>query len=296
MKTDKAKPRKTVIRWTEEEWDKLAELVLAMRRNSPDAIATLANRAQKQFPKTRQRPGILTTAALKPLIDRVQRQERELQQKAEKCDELAAKLSFHEGAPSTREEILETLDDDELCSRFLPRLLQIAAPVDIVSAFNVETLFGAVDTADLAGLLAKRLVIDLVKRPINVTVQVPESRPASRGKVSQNGQNGKNGQSINGNGRKKRVVIVGTKGDQPRRLQEKIGATVDLTCIEVEKLHKDAVPRNADHVILWSKFVSHHHRRIVFDAVEPGRVSEHFAGLTELTEFIEDFCGLTVVA
>ena len=106
MRVEQLKPKKTVIRWTEEEWDRLAQLVQAMRRNSPDSIASLANRAQKQFPKERQRPGILTTAALQPLVERIQKLDRDLQAKAEQCDALAAKLSFHENEPATREEML----------------------------------------------------------------------------------------------------------------------------------------------------------------------------------------------
>ena len=104
-----------------------------------------------------------------------------------------------------------------------------------------------------------------------------------------------NGQAAHHNGRKKRVVIVGTKGDQPRHLYEKVGSLVDLTCIDVEKLHPDAVPRSADHIIIWSKFVSHQHRQMVLSVVEPRRVSEHFDGLTELVEFIEDLCGAAAV-
>ena len=56
MRSDQLKPKKRIIRWTDKEWDKLAELVHAMRLNSPDSIATLANRAQQQFPEDRQRP------------------------------------------------------------------------------------------------------------------------------------------------------------------------------------------------------------------------------------------------
>ena len=67
-----------------------------MRRNTPDSIASLANRAQKQFPKDRQRPGILTTAALRPLVERIQKRDRELQAREEKCDELSTKLTFFE--------------------------------------------------------------------------------------------------------------------------------------------------------------------------------------------------------
>ena len=285
MCAEQLKP-KTAIRWTEQEWDKLAELVFAMRRNTPeDSIAAMANRAQKQFPKDRQRPGVLTMATVGPLIERIKQKDREQQAKADKCDELAAKLSFFEDAPATRKELLTTLSDEEIRAHFLPRLLQMLAPVDVVAAFNSESLLDAMETANLAAVVARRLVADF-KRPINVVVQMPEQRlpapPAQRQKVNTNGSNGK----------RKKIVIVGTKGDQPRHLNERLGTIVELICIDVEKLHRESVPKNVDHVIVWSKFVSHHHREIVFSAVEPRKISEHFAGLTELGEFIEQLCGL----
>jgi len=277
------KPRKSVIRWTEEEWDKLAELVHAMRRNSPDAIATLANRAQKQFPKDRQRPGILTTAALQPLVERIQKMDRDLQAKAEKCEEYAAKLTFFDNAPATKDELLTSLSDEELRRHFMPRLLQMLAPSEAIAAFRIEQLLDAMTTGDLAAIVAKRLVAQL-ERPINITVQSPEQResrlPLPRPKT---------------NGRPKRVVIVGIKGDEPRHLREKVGCLCDLTFIEVEKLHQASVPRNADIVIVWSKFVSHKHREIVLSAVGPARVQEHFGGMVQLVNRIEHICGAVPV-
>lgn len=287
MRSEQMRPKKTVIRWDDQEWDRLAELVYSMRRNTPeDSIASMANRAQRQFPKDRQRPGILTTAALQPLIERVKQKDRELQLKAEKCDQLLARLSFFENAPATREEFLATLTDEEVRT-FLPRLLQMVAPADVVAAFNTEALLGAIETADLAAVLARRLVRGF-NRPVNVVVQMPDQRlpvaAAPRQRVNGN------------NGRRKRIVVVGTKGDQPRHLAERVGTLVELTCIEVDKLHRGSLPRNADHVVVWSKFISHDRRQIIFNEVEPRKVSEHFAGLTELGDFIEGLCGLATVA
>ena len=291
MQTEQVKPKKAVIRWDENEWDKLFELVYAMRRNTPeDSISSMANRAQKQFPKDRQRPGILATAALGPLIDRVKKRDRELQVREEKCGELSARLTFFEELPTTREELLRTLNDEEIRAHFLPRLLQMLAPVDVVSGFSIEALLDAIETPDLAAVVAKRFVVDLTKRQVNVTVQMPEQRSPARILHPPKNTNG------HSNGRRKKIVIIGTKGDQPRHLSEKVGTLVELTCIGVEKLHRESVPRNADHVILWSKFVSHDHRQMVFSAVEPRKISEHFDGLTELVEFIEGLCGLGVVA
>lgn len=282
MQLTQLRPKKSVVRWTEEEWDKLADLVHPMRRNSPDSIATLANRAQKQFPKDRQRPGILTTAALQPLVERIHRRDRELQAKAEKTDEYAAKLSFFEDAPATREELLVSLSDDEIRRHFQPRLLQMLAPADAVASFETEVLLDAMTTGDLAAVVARRLVMDW-ERPIQVTVQLPEQRieqrPIPRPKS---------------NGSTKKILIIGAKGDQPRHLREKAGYIADLIFIETERLDRQSVPRNVDFVIIWSKFVSHQQREIILSVMEPRKVSEHFGGLNQLVNRIEHLCGAVV--
>ena len=58
-----------------------------------------------------------------------------------------------------------------------------------------------------------------------------------------------------------RVTVIGTKGDQPRHLRDRLGYAVDLVCMEADKLHRSSVPRNSDYVILWSKFLPHRHRK-----------------------------------
>lgn len=276
------KSNRTVVRWTEEEWDKLADLVHTMRRNSPDSIATLANRAQKQFPKDRQRPGSLTTAALQPLVERIQQKDRDLQTRAEKSEEYASKLNFFKNVPATREELLTSLSDDEIRGSFLPRLLRVVTPVDVIGAFKTEVVLDSVTTGDLAAVLAKRLITDW-ERPIQVSVQLPEQREQRsipRPKINAN---------------TKKILIVGAKGDQPRHLRERVGCLADLTFIETERLDRQSVPKSVDFVILWSKFVSHQQREIVLSVVEPRKVSEHFGGLSQLVHRIEYLCGAAAV-
>jgi hypothetical protein len=279
MRPEQLKPRRTAVRWNEKEWDDLADLVHSMRRNSPDSITTLANRAQKQFPKERQRPGILTTAALQPLIERIQQKDRDLQVKAQKSDEYATKLSFFKNAPATREELLTSLSDDEIRGSFLPRLLQVVTPIDVIGAFKTEVVLDSVATGDLAAVLVKRLVTDW-ERPIQVSVQIPEQReqrPTPKPKI---------------NGTAKKVLIVGAKGDQPRHLREKVGSVADLIFIDTERLDRQSVPKSVDLVVLWSKFVSHQQREIILSVVEPRKVLEHFGGLVYLVRRIEELCSV----
>ena len=51
MRPDQSRPRKSVVRSEEEEWDKLAELVHAMRRNSPDSSPLWRTGHRSSFPR-----------------------------------------------------------------------------------------------------------------------------------------------------------------------------------------------------------------------------------------------------
>ncbi len=271
--------KKPVIRWTEEEWDKLADLVGSMRKNSPDSIASMANRAQAQFPKTRQRPGTLTTATLQPLVDRIQKREREEREAAEKCGKLQAKLTFFENLPETREELLRDLTDAEIQQHFLSRLVQMMTPDDVIKIFSADQLLAGMTTGDLAAVLARRLV-ERLEEPTHIYVQVPEQKAAAP----------TNRMRTQVNGKQKKIAVIGIKGDEGRHIRDKVGHLCDLTFYEVEKLREENVPRNVDLIIIWSKFVSHKHRDMVFTAASGRKIDEHFFGTKELIKKIENFC------
>ena len=194
----------------------------------------MANRAQRQFPEDR-RPGVLRRFTLQPLIERIQKMDRELQARAEKSDEYAAKLGFFEGAASTREELLTSLGDDEKnAQRFRPRLLQMLAPVDVLATFSTEQLLGSMTTGGPA--VVARQVVEQLERPVQVTVQLPEQRshPAAASPAVRRPKP---------DGKQKRIAVIGVKGDEERHIRERVGHLCNLTFIEVEKLRTGAFPR-----------------------------------------------------
>lgn len=92
-----------------------------------------------------------------------------------------------------------------------------------------------------------------------------------------------------------KVTVIGTKGDQPRHLRDRLGYAVDLVCMEADKLHRNSVPRNSDYVILWSKFLPHRHRETILSVLGPHRMLEFFGGLDELAERIRNLAFRTTV-
>src|SRR4051812_47618830 len=89
----------------------------------------------------------------------------------------------------------------------------------------------------------------------------------------------------------KTVLVVRTKGEQPRRLRDRLRGVADVTCIPAEELSRKKIPKS-DFVVLWSKFISHKARDLVYDEVERDKIMLHFGDVSELAETIEqlDHC------
>ncbi len=272
--------KKPVIRWTEAEWDDLADKVCKSRKNSPDSIVSIANRLQKQFPHDRQRPGILTTLMLKPLVDRVLNREREEKAKADRCEQIEAKLTFFENVPATKEELLRNLTDEELREHFSARFFQMLTPEDVSRIFSANQLLSAIATGDLAAVAVKR-IIERLDEPTRIIVQMPEAIKV---------QPQVNRSKPQTNGKQKKIVVVGMGGSEGRHVRDKVGHLCDLTFIESTKVRKDIIPKAADLVIVWAKFISHKSNGQVNAAVSGSKVYEHYLGTTELIKKIEQVC------
>jgi hypothetical protein len=277
-----SKTARSRVTWDEKEWDKLAALVYTMRRKSPESIATLANRAQKQFPQDRRRPGSIHTAQLKPLVERILKREHEVEILSERAEEYAAKLSFLDDVPKTKDGILEALTETEIRDRFLPQIIRLLTPADVLAAFPAEQLLESVSTSDLAAMVARRLVAQW-ERPINLTVHVPEPM-ASHSKPRPT------------NGRQKHILVVGTTRDQPRHIREGVGSLCQLSFVELDRHTRfEKFPKNVDHVFVCSKFLTHAHLATVLGSFEPRKITQHFGGVSQLIAAIKQTCELVSV-
>lgn len=134
------------IRYTVEEWDKLADIIFTMRKNNPAcALATLAKKAMSQMPPDRRR--VLTVQTLGPIIDRLKERYRDLDQLAAKAESLDEALTDIRSRSLTRQNVIQSFTDDELVSLFGQRVLrrmadQMDEPVVEPSTWSV-TVEGA---------------------------------------------------------------------------------------------------------------------------------------------------------
>lgn len=134
------------IRYTVEEWDKLADIIFTMRKNNPAcALATLAKKAMSQMPPDRRR--VLTIQTLGPIIERLKAKYRDLDQLAAKAESLDEALTDIRSRSLTRQNVIQSFTDDELVSLFGQRVLrrmadQMDEPVVEPSTWSV-TVEGA---------------------------------------------------------------------------------------------------------------------------------------------------------
>jgi hypothetical protein len=217
------------------------------------------------------------------ILKRVSEKDRDCHAMALKCTELEAKLSFMGDLPSDREELLESLTDDDLIEKYMPRLLQLIAPEDLVGNFRPEQVFDSFSMSDLAASLARR-VVGALERPIHVAVNVPEGAGSHQMVAKANNQKKKSG-------RKLRILVVGIKAGNQRQIVEKaIGEICQLRFLAANQITKDMLPTAIDRVVIWSKTMSHRCCQAVKDKYPGRNIIEHFGGVDEMINLIE---GLT---
>jgi len=268
------------IYWSEKEWDQLAELVFAMRRNHPEqSVSALVNRAQKQFPEDRRRTG-LSNHAIRPLLDRLRALDSRLREAQDEAASLRARIAIYDGI-ETRDQVLSSLTDDEIL-RFGDRLLGLLTPNDVIAAFPTEEMVALIPVERLVGVAAQRFAFELLHRKIETSVLLPKNF-LTDAKIRQ--------PSVSRQTPKKRprIVMVGLKGNQPQHVRERLEDICELTFLDVSLRDGHAIPTSADHVFIWSNFVSHIHRNVVRSRISTDRITEHHGGLQVLIDKAEQW-------
>jgi hypothetical protein len=268
--------------WDENDWDRLADIVWKMKATSTDGLARIASLAQKQFPQKRQRPGILTVSLLKPLVQRIRKMEEEMREQAERAGALAAQVTFFQGVPATKQEIITSLTDDEIRQHFFGRFLTMLTVDDIANTFSPDQLVGSLETGDLGAVVAKR-IIECMERPTEVTVH---STTTEKKPVAETNHKPITGPVI----RRKKIIVIGAKGEGARQVRDRVDHLCNLDFMEPHQLQPGSIPLNCDLVILWSRHVSKTSKMMVFQALPSSKIYEHFRGVKEMAKMIESFC------
>lgn len=160
IKKKKHKVREMVM-WTDEEWDRLADAIWRARKNDPTkTLISLLKKVMGILPTNRHRT-INSTNEIKQLTKRITKLDEESitartaleEAKVElelAREELKAKEDKLEKVP-TKEEILNSLPDDEVRTHFGERLKEIIDPESLISSFEPAELLDHVPISQTIG-------------------------------------------------------------------------------------------------------------------------------------------------
>lgn len=252
------KQSRTMIIWTEDEWDKLAELVWRMRKNSAsDTLVSLAKRAMSQLPQDRQR-NIRVNNELKPLIERLKAKDEELLRLEDECQSLRDRLKTTKEAPS-REQVIESLTDEEIYVHFSDRVLDALTPHEIISRYPKEMLMEHIELPDMASGLVRGLLetwtasIREEDELVTVLRELKDQLATASGKKQKMPMPMPMPQVRT---RLPKVTIIGMKSNQQQEVEKRLGDRCNFHFVDKNR-KADAIPATQDVIVLWASFVTH---------------------------------------
>ena len=288
--------RKPKVEWSDEEWDRLADLIESMRRNNPEPpLSVLITRALAQFPQDRRRK-LVGVKSMEPLTKRLKERSQILLDAKTDKEKLVFKMAQMQEAPS-KDEILAGLTDEEVVEMFSQRVLDNLTPAEIFAHYPTEMLLESIPptalishaiqmfiegVSETSGSFTKGFqdlgsILNFVSRagtngaakPTNVAPSIPLPRGMMPGK------------------RLPRVTVVGMKGDQPVNLESRFQGRASFNFIDKDQA-KQSVPSSSDVVVFWARFCSHKSQEQIRNSLPNNcRIITHHGGTTKLAEALE---------
>ncbi len=177
------------IRWDESEWQRLAELCLALRVNDPaSSLLQLAQRAVAQFPKDRQRE-LIANKSVEPLVPYIRRLSAVVNSQitGEKPRPEIIKPTYEEVQAEHGARILAEAPIEQIYELRGGELTKSLSLQEVIEEHGVEAILEEVDTPALIGIAVERvcrsigslgagsfggleLVRSLLQKPVNGVV------------------------------------------------------------------------------------------------------------------------------
>lgn len=264
--------------WTDEEWDKLTELVWNARKNNPtETLIILSNKVMGHFSADR-RKNIVTSRQIEPLVQRIKVFDEQLAKENERLKADAAKIKEKsdqeinilkeqtgqlqqqiQQIPS-RDEILGTLTDQEMMSHYGQRVLDNLSPDDILRSYSSEALLSYVPVLDTISYLfrfgvsafaeSQRELVNSVKELTEVVKNRPMTTPTTTSKPTMPMPR----PQVQ---RLPRISVVGLLPDQQNKVEAKLRGRAQFNFVSKNRQDAAAVPDNQDIVLLAANFISH---------------------------------------
>ncbi len=281
---------KTLIKWTEDEYQQFAEQVWDERRKRPFlAQNKLFERAQARlvdhgvWDADRLRlPSSIASAGHKRVEALLKDVYREAKDARADRAELRKELERVASAPKM-EEILENLTDEEVLVYYGQRVLEHSQPQDIIDAFSPEELLSMVPTDQLMGYAARRFTSDFLTREIKLHHTV---RQEGKDVATGNRHREEKSKSL------PHIAIVGATNEQFTRIREHFLKKATFTHVERSRLQSNGIPNRTDMVVTWSNFAAKAQKKIVKArcrelGLHADRTPTHYGGFNGLIEVID---------
>jgi polyhydroxyalkanoate synthesis regulator phasin len=248
------------VRWTDEEWDRLAELVWRGRKKDPaESIIVLVEKAQSQFPVDRRRK-VNSKNLLGPMFERLTKLDERIENVSPgRVQELESQIHRlqEQLKTSTRHNVIANLTDHEVGVHFADRLLNdILTPDEVLNAYAPETLLSYVSDNELLAHAVKR-GIELWQDRSNqfhhtiAELLKPHKKEEPKSHDQRHQHHPKKDEP-----KLPRVTVVGLLSDQIHELEKRFKDVAKIHGVDKNRA-ADAFPQNQDVIILACNFITH---------------------------------------
>jgi hypothetical protein len=265
--------RRKIIRWTDEEWDQLAQLVWRMRKNDPGAtLVSLSQRAIEQFPRARQRD-ITSSQQLKPLLNRLSEIDESMSTSVRQIiPRLQEEIKDLRENRHTREELIQTMTDDEILHHFKGRVLELTPASQIIQQMDPDKI--------LEQLSLERITKYTVKKLTEKTEEKTESYSNNSEASIEISEEKQESEQL------KRIFVMGLLDEQASRIEKQFKDKLDIQCLP-KKIH--SIPESGDAYVLATGFISHKDQNRLKGKIHSDKIYFANGGLTSIKRILTSF-------
>lgn len=288
------RPRKTIVRWTNEEWDALAELVHKRRSKTPEKpLYALATDAQKcdEWDKDRTRKCTALNQVM-PLIPRLRKiDERirdDLREQGLKITQYEQSLTHFRNAP-TKEQILEQMPEEEVCRRYTALIIRHLSAEDVLAHFEANIILAGLPLDQVFAFVGKELVggLAIMQRQLSDHIANHPTMIASKNGHS-NGHNGKAAIP-----KKIKIAFVGFQQHMMDTLRSHVGARAEVVFIP-KASRKDECQISDEYacVVVAETFTPPVQKMAVQQQIHHDKVIMHRGTLNDIVKRLDELPGL----
>jgi len=281
------------IVWSYEEWERLTLLVWHARKNDPsENLVGLVNKVMAEFPNDRKQT-IHSLNEVEPLIEQLKAHDQKILNVFQDLEDANIHIELLEeerkNVPS-RDQVLNSLTNEEVTYNFRQRVLDQCSPEDIVKQFTVDVLFSNIQFSEIVSYVMKESIemvsasqnqiLDAVKELTSTIKQMQfqqniQAKPLAPLLPSM--------PMLRPISRLPKVTIVGLKSDQYQEIERRLSSRANFNFVDKNR-HANIVPTGHDIVVLATAFISHADQACAKKSIEgtSTKLIYHHGGVNKL--------------